>query len=244
MFADLPSKMFYRTFKALSEKGYFHEAWYPRYQFQMGPRQLCFLANCVEKTRDIDGSVVEIGCAHGLTTTFIYEYMRDSGFPKDYLCVDTFEGFTAEDIAVETEQRGKTHRWYGRVFKDNHVDWFKESLRQRGITDVRVLKSDISSVSADKLPARVSFCFIDVDIYRPVKRALELIYPRLSPGGIIVVDDCWTKPNELAEPFDGALQAYREFIETQGLTETLVETKFAVLSRPAATRLPRRRKAG
>jgi len=36
-----------------------------------------------------------------------------------------------------------------------------------------------------------------------VKAALELITPRLSPGGAIVVDDC--QPHPL---WDGALQAY------------------------------------
>jgi predicted O-methyltransferase YrrM len=156
--------------------------------------------------------------------------MLGSGFKKDYVCIDTFQGFTADDISAE-EARGKKHQWYDRVFKDNKIEWFKDSLRRRHITDIEVIKSDISAVNPDSLPQKVAFCLVDVDLYRPVKSGLEIIFPRLSAGGIIVVDDCWSKANPLAEPFDGALQAYREFIANHHLPEHLVETKLGVIKR-------------
>jgi O-methyltransferase len=213
--------------------------WYPRYQFQYFPRQLCFLADCLERTSGVDGAVIEIGCAHGLTTTFLYEYMSDSAISKGYVCIDTFSGFTADDIAVETKQRGKDHD-YEMEFKNNNIEWFKESLRRRQIKDINVIKADICTLESDRLPKQVAFCLLDVDLYQPVKRGLEKIYPLLSPGGIIVVDDCWSKPEHLwvkgiGDAYDGAMQAYKEFVAEKGLPEKFVETKLGIIERPATS---------
>ncbi|WP_213775828.1 class I SAM-dependent methyltransferase [Bradyrhizobium sp. dw_78] len=225
-----------KGYRELMLRGYLRNVWYPRYQFQYFPRQLCFLADCLDRTADVDGSVVEIGCAHGLTTTFLYEYLADTGILKEYICIDTFSGFTSEDISIEKKQRGKNHD-YGWEFKNNNVEWFKESLARRHITDIKVLKADISSLDDALLPDRVSFCLLDVDLYQPVKVGLERIFPRLSPGGIIVVDDCWSKSRHMwvdgvGEAYDGAMQAYKEFTAKQGLPQKFAETKLALIERP------------
>ena len=151
--------------------------------------------------------------------------------------LDTFNGFTKDDLRVEFSDRDNRHSWIIGLFKDNDPDWFKHSLAQRGIVDVAVIASDISTLDPLLLPERIAFCLLDVDLYQPVKVGLEKIYPRLSPGGIIVVDDCWSKSRHLfvegvAEAYDGAMQAYREFVSTEGLPEELVETKFGIIRKP------------
>ncbi|WP_157450302.1 class I SAM-dependent methyltransferase [Bradyrhizobium sp. ARR65] len=225
-----------KGYRQLMLRGYFRKLWYPRYQFQYFPRQLCFLAHCLDRTADVDGSIVEIGCAHGLTTTFLYEYLADSGIHKEYVCIDTFCGFTPQDIHVEKEQRGKVQD-YEWEFKNNSAAWFKESLARRHITDIKVLEADISTVEDSLLPDRISFCLLDVDLYQPVRVGLERIYPRLSPDGIIVVDDCWSKPRHMwvdgvGEAYDGAMQAYKEFTGERGLPAKFAETKLALIEKP------------
>jgi O-methyltransferase len=235
MLKQVARKVAAKGYRELMVRGYFRKLWYPRYQFQYFPRQLCFLADCLDQTASVDGSVIEIGCAHGLTTTFLYEYIVDSEILKEYICIDTFSGFTSSDISVE-RQRGKDHPQYELEFKNNNPEWFKESLRRRHITDIKVIEADISTLDATRLPERVAFCLLDVDLYQPVKRGLEKIYPRLSPGGMIVIDDCWSKPkhlwvNGVGEAYDGAMQAYREFTAEHGLPVRFVETKLAIVER-------------
>jgi O-methyltransferase len=235
MLATVYKRVLARLLREIVSRGYLHELWYPKYQFQYFSRQLCFLAECISKTCDVEGAIIEVGCAYGLTTTFLYEYMIDSGINKTYYCIDTFSGFTASDISVE-KKRGKDYR-YDLQFRNNHVEWFKESLRKRHITDINVIPQDICNLDQSRLPERVAFCLLDVDLYQPVKRGLEKIYPRLSPGGIIIIDDCWNKPAHLwvdhvAHQYDGAMQAYREFIAEKNITERIVETKLAVVERP------------
>lgn len=163
--------------------------------------------------------------------------MAESGFKKRYTCVDTFDGFTDDDLSHEFRDRKNEHRWIENLFEDNDVAWFRESLASRSITDVNIIMGDIAKVSNDQLPEKIAFCLIDVDLYQPVAAALRKIYPRLSEGGVIIVDDCWTKDRHLfvervGEAYDGAMQAYREFIAELGHPEELVETKLAVVRKP------------
>lgn len=235
MIKTITRKIAGRASREMVHRGYFRQFWYPKYQFQYFPRQLCFLAKCLDEAARVDGAVVEIGCAYGTTTTFLYEYMADSGIDKEYYCIDTFSGFTDENIAVEKEGRGKNHRYEGE-FTDNDVAWFKESLARRHITDIKVIKADICTLDESVLPDRIAFCLLDVDLYQPVKVGLDKVYERLSPGGMVVVDDCWTKSRHLwvegvANAYDGAMQAYKEFVAARGLPEEFAETKLALIRR-------------
>lgn len=233
MLGQLGRKIVGRASRELVHRGYFRNLWYPKYQFQFFPRQLCYLAKRLEECADVDGAIVEIGCAYGTTTTFLYEYMVDTGFKKDYYCVDTFSGFTKEDIAVEKEDRGKSHSYEGQ-FSDNNPKWFKDSLARRHIKDIHVIQADICTLPESQLPEKIAFCLLDVDLYQPVKLGLYKVFPRLSPGGLIVVDDCWTVSKHMwvdgvAKAYDGAMQAYREFVAKKNLPEKFAETKLALI---------------
>ena len=55
----------------------------------------------------------------------------------------------------------------------------------------------------DRLPARIVLAHLDCDWYSPVKQCLDGTYPRLSDGGMIVVDDYGN--------WDGCTKATDEF---------------------------------
>jgi hypothetical protein len=61
----------------------------------------------LDHTTHLDGSIAEIGVARGQTTVFLNEHLQHSGDSRAYLCIDTFKGFTAGDIAYEGTRRGK-----------------------------------------------------------------------------------------------------------------------------------------
>jgi O-methyltransferase len=208
---------------------------YPRYGFMFSGRQLRYMMNCLEETASVEGAVLEVGCAYGVTTILQYEFLRDSGIEKPYICIDTFDGFTEKDIRFENKIRGKVYD-YTKHFKNNDVDRFKENLLTRKITDVVVRQEDIADVSPGSLPV-ISYCLLDVDLYLPVRAGLELIYDKLASGGIIVVDDCWIDHSYLLNPdihnkLDGAIAAYREFVAERGLPEVIVESKLGIIRKP------------
>lgn len=199
-----------------------------RYVYNFRPAQLCFLVDCLERTRELPGPILEVGCFSGATTIWLNTHLRATGRMKEYVAIDTFEGFVPRDVDHEVAARGKqSHREVLRTaFALNDPAWVRRSLALSGFPDVRVVKADASRY--DYAAHRdVSFALIDVDLYLPVRSALEGLWDRMAPGGIVVVDDC--APDNL---YDGALQAYREFVAARGLQERIVHEKLGVIEVP------------
>ncbi len=198
----------------------------PRWQFNYTPSQLGFLCDCLSKVRDVPGPVFEVGCFAGATTVFLHRHLQAEGIDKAYVAFDTFEGFTAADVAHEVGARGKpTEGLQG--FTDNKQHWFDRTMALNGLP-VRSVRADVSTYDFGALDAP-AFCLIDVDLYVPVRKVLEALWPRLPAGAIIVVDDCLA-----ATHFDGALQAYTEFVTANGLPVRIERGKLGVLEKPRA----------
>ncbi len=194
------------------------------YRYNFTPAQLSFLCSCLDQTKTLSGSIIEIGCAGGHTTVFLNKHMDFSGIEKPYICIDTFSGFTESDINHEVFNRGKDkNRYTG--FQVNKKKWFDYTIQQNGISRVKSYQADINQFDFNSL-TNISFCIIDVDLYLPVKTALEKVYNLLDEGGIIVVDDC--KPNQI---FDGAYQAYCEFLSNRQLEKKIVLDKLGIVSK-------------
>lgn len=196
---------------------------YYRYQYSFNPAQLCFLVDCLNRTAASDGSIVEIGCAFGHTTVFLDQHLRSRGDSREYVCIDTFTGFTPDDLAFEESARGKRSQWYSASYSDASREHFERTLENNGVTRVRTVQADINAYDL-RVVGPVSFCLIDVDLYLPVTSALEKVMGLMSPGGIVVVDDCQEHPL-----WDGALQAYEEFTAKADIAPRIVEGQFGLI---------------
>lgn len=201
---------------------------FPRYVYEFTPAQLCYLCQCLEQTRNLEGAVLEVGCANGATTTFLNKYMDAQGIEKPYHAVDTFAGFVTDDVAFEVANRRKTKTMYAGRFEANKKKWFDATMRQHRITRVRSVLADVNTFDLTSL-GRVSFVLLDVDLYRPIKKALQELYASLVPGGIIVVDDC----DPANFHWDGAHEAYNEFMESLARLPEIIHRKLGVVAKPA-----------
>jgi len=73
-----------------------------------------------------------------------------------------------------------------------------------------------------------SFVLLDVDLYKPTRKALGELYASMSSGGIIIVDDC----DEHDLRWDGADQAYKEFMRSIGQPPRIEHQKLGVVHKP------------
>lgn len=201
---------------------------FPRYQYAFTPRQLAVLVGLLDEARRVSGDVVEVGCFVGATTVFLNQHLHAERDVRRYLCVDTFSGFAADDLAVELT-RGKQLDAVQRecLFGMNDQRWFDYTMRLNGFANVTTVKGDIKNVTLAERTQGIAFALLDVDLYQPTRAALAQVWPLLAPGGVIVIDDC-----QADHAFDGAHQAWREFIAANGLTAEIVEHKLAVLRKP------------
>jgi hypothetical protein len=196
----------------------------PTYEYNFTPQQLIFLCECLEATRELAGPVVEIGCSSGRTTLFLNKYMDVAGIEKPYYCIDTFAGFTSADVAHEVHARNKRHADYRGLWNDWSKGLFERTMELNGVTRVRAIQADINELDCSALDAP-SLCLVDVDLYRPVKTALHKFYPVMeADGGIIVVDDCVHN-----NKYDGAVQAYHDFVRDHGIWPDLRFGKLGVI---------------
>ena len=200
---------------------------FPRYAYKFSAPQLCFLCQCIEDTKFIEGAISEIGCASGSTTVFLNKYMDAQNIEKTYYAFDTFSGFVSEDIEFEVANRGKTKKLYT-SFQVNKKKWFDGTMQQNKITRVCSIEGNINKLDLTTI-GPLSFSLLDVDLYRPTKKALQELYVALSPGGIIVVDDC--DSSHLL--WDGSDQAYKEFMKEMDHDIQIVHGKLGIIKKHA-----------
>jgi O-methyltransferase len=213
-----------------------HLSWYTpyrrymlyRYKYQFSPEELTFLVRCITETRDVPGDIVEIGCATGNTTCFLQRHMQCSGIHKPYYCIDTFSGFTQDDIAFEINHRENDIGPNFRACNVSSLKWFKHTLKLNRCENVVCVQSDVKRYVFQRA---ISFCLIDVDLYQPTLYALQHVWQVLTPGGIIVVDDCCPPPAP-RYGWDGSCQAYSEFTKANNIPERFAPYKLAVIQKP------------
>ena len=205
--------------------GLFDRSLFSLYRYMFSPNQLIFLTQCLSETRDAAGCYVEIGCAQGRTTAFLRKYMDENGIAKDYYAIDTFGGFVPEHVEYEVSRRSKDSV-ISQIFADNKRAWFDHALRISGVDAVQSVECDATTFDFDRI-GPIAFALLDVDLYLPIKDILPKLYRNLSPGGIIVVDDCM--PHEL---WDGALAAYEEFAAQTGIEPDIRHEKLGIIRRP------------
>lgn len=200
-----------------------NRTWMPHYSYMFTPAQLAFLVSCLDQTSSLPGPILEVGCARGHTTLYLNQHMDACGLEKPYICLDTFSGFTERDIRYEVHDRKKDPRFTWHGFGNNDQRWFDRAMELNGVHRVRSIQTDVNEFEFSGIE-NISFCLLDVDLYLPAKACLEKLPPKMAKGGIMVIDDC--APGTV---FDGAHQAYQEFVRNQTLPNRTVCGKLGVL---------------
>jgi hypothetical protein len=212
------------TVKRLAYRTPFASLRAPSYPYLFTPAQLTFMCQQLEQVSAIGGPIGEVGCFRGQTTIFLNKLLDTLAYAAPYYAFDTFEGFTRADVEFEGAVRGKDRLALTRGFNANHQSRFDETMRRNGCRRVQSRKIDANVHEFRELEG-CAFCLIDVDLYRPVLRSLQTIYARCAPGAVIVVDDC----GPAGHNFDGAAQAYHEFMRSLGRPSRIVHDKLGVV---------------
>ena len=190
----------------------------PTYKYNIEPIQLAALINEIERLKKVQGNIVEIGVARGLTTRMLCQHIVNQKIDSTLTlyAVDTFDSFTDEDLDYEVQKRGKLLPEL-KAFGYNDYEVWKKNFIQ--FPFVQAIKSDCSAVDYTKLgPIKVAF--LDVDLYLPTKKTLTKIYDVLVSGGVILVDDVLAN-----NKYDGAYQAYMEFCDEYKITPHIIGNK-------------------
>jgi O-methyltransferase len=131
---------------------------------------------------DIPGDVVELGSLTGMTAAVIERTLMDFGSEKRLYLFDSHEG-----LPQIQPQDGKC------PLKPENFKTSPDHTVQRftdlGLRQPVIVPGWFADTLPHRLPAQICFAHVDGDLYSSVKESLEAIYPRLSSGAVVLVDD-------------------------------------------------------
>ncbi|MDA3943739.1 MAG: class I SAM-dependent methyltransferase [Bacteroidetes bacterium] len=139
------------------------------------------------------GSMAELGVYQGDSARLLHLMA-----PNRVLHLfDTFEGFREADLSNETGEAGsyKSHH-----FADTSIGQVKNKLGNH--PNIQLHKGNFAAVCHKFADEQFAFVSIDVDLARPTDDGIRFFYPRLLPGGVMIIHDYNPKWRELMHVVD------------------------------------------
>lgn len=166
----------------------------------------------------VPGAIVECGVWRGGSMQAAARTLLASGdTSRDLYLFDTFEGMTpptAEDVRTESGQSAQqmldaTDR-SDLVWCVADLNDVKAGLEPVGYPAEKThyVVGKVEDTVPEQAPDEIAILRLDTDWYSSTKHELEHLYPRLVPGGVLLIDDYGT--------WDGCRRAVEEFLAETG----------------------------
>jgi hypothetical protein len=126
---------------------------------------------------------VEMGCLHGGTTAFVATLCRMRGIQRGFWVYDTFCGFPEIVDGRDVPEFAEV------MFKDADVGFVRSYLRRVTRRRATVVEGDIRETLASSRPESVALLLVDCDIASFAMGCMDHVWPLLSEGHVIMVDD-------------------------------------------------------
>lgn len=157
------------------------------------------------KKESVPGAFAEVGVYQGETAKMIH-HMDPS---RRFHLFDSFQGFDSKDLALET---GKDEKYNTENFSDTELPLVKDFIN--GNENILFHPGYFPESTGNISEEKYAFVHIDADLYQPTLAALHYFYPKLSPGGMMMVHD-------YNHTWEGVVRAIREFMPS--IPESLAE---------------------
>lgn len=192
---------------------------FDRYYLIASPKTLvsrdrCYvLERLLRHTLQVTGEVLECGVYKGGTSAMLAQILEDCASNKKLYLFDTFEGMPETDKERDLHQKG------------DFADTSLEAVQQFVSHESRCIYKNgfIPDTFRGLEDLSVSFCHIDLDIYKSIMDSLSFIWPRMNTGGVIVFDD-YGFPS-----CPGARDAVDEFFSSQPSVPLCLHTGQAIV---------------
>ena len=182
----------------------------------------------------VQGAIVECGVWRGGSTlAMVLTLMRLGAADRDVYLYDTFEGMTEPTDADTSTLDGSAlaswrsatsrgHRPWKQFFEPEifALDQVKQVLTETGYPQDRLhfVVGPVEQTIPATVPDSIAVLRLDTDWYESTQHEMHHLYPRLCPGGVLLVDDYGH--------WDGARQAVDEFFAQHGPRPLLARTDY------------------
>jgi hypothetical protein len=160
-----------------------------------------YQATCHVLDRDVPGDLVECGVWRGGSVMLMAYILLSRGCTDRTIWLyDTFDGVSppgdddvqemsgrrARDILTERERSQDDPFWAiaPRAMVERNLRRTRYPIHR-----FRLVQGDVLATIPAEIPASLAVLRLDTDWYQSTKHELEHLYPRLSSGGVLIVDD-------------------------------------------------------
>ncbi len=152
------------------------------------------------KKNNIDGELVECGVYKGGNIILYKKIIEQIGINKKIFAYDTFEGMIKPG-EYDKDLKGVSALETFKKYHSSKVPWcyssideVKENIGKFNLNaekDFIFIKGKVEETLKEKknLPEKISLLRLDTDFYESTKIELEVLFPKLQPGGILIIDD-------------------------------------------------------
>jgi hypothetical protein len=163
--------------------------------------RLATLWRAASNVAHVPGMLAEVGTYRGGSAYFIAATFRAMlGHELPFVVIDTFEGHPRTKLSQQDEgQQAKPDMFASTSFED--VVQYLSRFQQ-----ITVRQGEFSQLAPTLPEQPYRFVHLDVDLYESTRGCIAYFAQRLSPGGVIVLDD-YGKPS-----CPGVAPAVKEFL--------------------------------
>lgn len=144
----------------------------------------------VKKVVNLPGHFCELGCWNGTNLVYLAKLvtiLRPNTY-SEVIGFDSFRGLRNFDGEKDASGAGVDGTYKG------DIKLLEDVLRLYNLDEtVQIIKGDIEETLPlflhERRDIRFAFVYLDADLYGPTKVGVELLYPRLLKGGIMVIDE-------------------------------------------------------
>lgn len=156
---------------------------------------------------NLPGNVVELGVFKGasLARLLTYRELLESPASRQVVGFDSFGVFPPQEEAADAAFIEEWEAEAGFGYSASVIESFLHAKHFRNFDLVAgdVIKT-VPSFLRSNPHFRIALLHLDLDVYEPTRAMIDLIYPRIVHGGIVMIDDYAATP--------GASRAIDEFL--------------------------------
>lgn len=180
----------------------------------------------------VPGAVVECGVWRGGAMGAAALTLNALNDPRDMYLFDTFEGMSIPTDEDKTFGGGDAmEEFLEKRTGEESSDWCMASLEDVQ-TNLKSLGLDLNGFTfakgmvEDTIPDQspdgdIALLRLDTDWYKSTKHEMEHLFPKLVPGGILIIDDYGD--------WEGARQAVDEYLDAHGIRMLLTRVNGSVI---------------
>lgn len=154
---------------------------------QITEEEMRLLLRELERTvkDDVHGDVVELGCYEGGSAVEMQRYLVHHAPDRALWLYDSFEG-----LPEKTEEDRSP---LGSLFQAGVLKAAQSRLKRNfvkaGLPMPEITRAWFYELDPEDLPDNIALAFLDGDFYESIMDSLKLVWPKMSHGGVIIVDD-------------------------------------------------------